>query len=87
MLYYIIFYIIFIFEINRRFPVQFILRGSSCLVHLKTINSFCQMFRFLANMANVYVTAFGTASSSATLPVTMNALEDKNGVDPRISRY
>ncbi|XP_023347924.1 excitatory amino acid transporter 3 [Eurytemora carolleeae] len=44
-------------------------------------------FRFLANMANVYVTAFGTASSSATLPVTMNALEDKNGVDPRISRF
>jgi Na+/H+-dicarboxylate symporter len=44
-------------------------------------------FRFLANMSNAYVTAFGTASSSATLPVTMNALEEKNGVDARISRF
>ena len=28
-----------------------------------------------------------TASSSATLPITMNCLEEKNGVDPRISRF
>merc|ERR1712117_865917 len=32
-------------------------------------------------------TAFGTASSSATLPVTIKLLEEKNGVDPRISRF
>merc|ERR1711902_398690 len=36
---------------------------------------------------NAFTTAFGTASSSATLPVTMNLLEEKNGVDPRISRF
>ena len=33
------------------------------------------------------MTAWGTASSSATLPITMNCLEEKNGVDPRISRF
>ena len=44
-------------------------------------------FRFIANMTNAFTTAFGTASSSATLPVTINLLEEKNGVDPRISRF
>lgn len=44
-------------------------------------------FRFVANMGNALVTAFGTASSSATLPVTINSLEVKNNVDPRISRF
>jgi len=44
-------------------------------------------FRFIANMTNAFTTAFGTASSSATLPVTMNLLEEKNGVDQRISRF
>ena len=38
-------------------------------------------------MANALATAFGTASSSATLPVTLNALENKNNIDPRITRY
>ena len=42
--------------------------------------------RFIANMANAFTTAFGTASSSATLPVTINLLEEKNGVDPRVAR-
>jgi Na+/H+-dicarboxylate symporter len=44
-------------------------------------------FRFIANMTNACTTAFGTASSSATLPVTINLLEEKNGVDPRIARF
>jgi Na+/H+-dicarboxylate symporter len=44
-------------------------------------------FRFIANMGNAIVTAFGTASSSATLPVTINSLEEKNGVDSRIARF
>ena len=33
------------------------------------------------------MTAWGTASSSASLPVTMRCLEVNNGVDPRISRF
>ena len=43
-------------------------------------------FKFIANMTNAFTTAFGTASSTATLPVTMGLLEERNGVDPRISR-
>jgi len=44
-------------------------------------------FRFIANMSQALMTAWGTASSSATLPITINCLEEKNGVDPRISRF
>ena len=43
--------------------------------------------RFIANQSQAIMTAWGTASSSATLPITMNCLEEKNGVDPRISRF
>ena len=38
-------------------------------------------------MGQAIMTAWGTASSSATLPVTINCLEEKNDVDPRISRF
>jgi len=44
-------------------------------------------FKFIANMANALATAFGTASSSATLPITIDSLENKNGVDPRVSKF
>jgi len=44
-------------------------------------------FKFISNMANALATAFGTASSSATLPVTLEALESKNKIDPRITRF
>ena len=37
-------------------------------------------FRFIWNMANAFTTAFGTGSSSATLPVTISLLEEKNQV-------
>lgn len=43
--------------------------------------------RFVANMGQAIATAFGTSSSSATLPVTMQCLEEKNHVDPRVSRF
>ena len=44
-------------------------------------------FRYVANMGNALFTAFGTASSSATLPVTIEAIEKKNNVDERITRF
>ncbi|KAL1138026.1 hypothetical protein AAG570_009721 [Ranatra chinensis] len=44
-------------------------------------------FTFLANMGQAYVTAFATASSSATLSVSMSCLEEKNKIDPRVSRF
>ncbi|KAF4532786.1 hypothetical protein B566_EDAN003568 [Ephemera danica] len=44
-------------------------------------------FRFIGNMAQTLATAFSTASSSATLPIAIAALEEKNGVDPRVARF
>jgi len=44
-------------------------------------------FRFIANMTNAFTTAFGTGSSSATLPVTISLLEEKNNIDPRVCRF
>lgn len=44
-------------------------------------------FTYISNMAEALVTAFGTSSSSATLPLAINCLEAKNGIDPRITRF
>jgi Na+/H+-dicarboxylate symporter len=44
-------------------------------------------FKFIGKMGPALATAFGTASSAATLPVTINSLEEGNKIDPRISRF
>ncbi|PSN54160.1 Excitatory amino acid transporter 1 [Blattella germanica] len=44
-------------------------------------------FRFILNMSQALFTAFGTGSSNATLPISMNCLEELNGVDPRVSKF
>ncbi|XP_017878656.1 excitatory amino acid transporter 1-like [Ceratina calcarata] len=42
---------------------------------------------YISNLAQALVTAFGTSSSSATLPVAINCLEEGNNIDPRITRF
>ena len=44
-------------------------------------------FQFLGNMGQALITAFATATSSGTLPVTMNCLEKLNGIDSRVTRF
>ncbi|CAH1640142.1 unnamed protein product [Spodoptera littoralis] len=42
--------------------------------------------RYIAKMGQVMATAFGTASSSATMPITIGCCDDM-GLDPRITRF
>jgi Na+/H+-dicarboxylate symporter len=64
-----------------------LIHGLIILPALYTIFTRTLPFRFLANMSQAIFTAFGTSSSSATLPVTIECLETKNGVDPRVARF
>ena len=43
--------------------------------------------RYFLNMGQALATAFTTASSSATLPITMEGVRDKNGVDGRAASF
>lgn len=43
--------------------------------------------KFVGNMGQAIATAFGTSSSSATLPVTIQCLEQNNHVDARVARF
>jgi Na+/H+-dicarboxylate symporter len=45
------------------------------------------VFKYISGMSQALVTAFGTGSSSATLPVTYRCVEEKNHIDPRVSRF
>lgn len=44
-------------------------------------------FTFFKGMLQAWVTALGTASSAATLPITFRCLEENNHIDKRVSAY
>ncbi|XP_055993056.1 neutral amino acid transporter B(0) [Sorex fumeus] len=44
-------------------------------------------YRFLWGIVSALATAFGTSSSSATLPLMMKCVEERNGVSRHISRF
>ncbi|UXI15767.1 serine/threonine protein kinase rio3 [Sarcoptes scabiei] len=44
-------------------------------------------FTFFKGMLQAWVTALGTASSAATLPITFRCLEENNHIDKRVTRF
>ncbi|WAQ94307.1 EAA1-like protein, partial [Mya arenaria] len=44
-------------------------------------------YKFIYGISQALATAFGTSSSSATMPVTLHCLEVNNHIDPRVSTF
>lgn len=58
--------------------------GTICVIFFMATRQ--QPFQYIGRMGQVLATAFGTGSSSATMPITINCL-DNMGIDPRVTRF
>jgi len=56
-----------------------------CLLYLVITRK--NPFVFFKGMLQAWITALGTASSTAALPVTFRCLEENNGIDRRVTRF
>jgi len=81
-------------EVFSRLGLYVITVSSSLLIHgLITLPLFVKLlgranpYKHLKNMATPLLTAFSTSSSNATLPLTMEAIEDNDGVSKKIASF
>jgi len=44
-------------------------------------------YKFMAGVSQAIVTAFGNASSAATMPITLRNLETRNGISKKVTRF
>ncbi len=81
-------------EVVSRLGLYFVTVLSSLLIHgFVTLPLFVKLIgranpiKHFRNMATPLLTAFSTSSSNATLPLTMEAIEDKDGVSNKITSF
>jgi Na+/H+-dicarboxylate symporter len=81
-------------EVISRLGLYFVTVLSSLLIHglitlplLVKLIGHADPIKHFKNMATPLLTAFSTSSSNATLPLTMEAIEDKDGVSNKIASF